>query len=133
LRDFAYTVETDKGARQTVAALWTECLKAGWIVLGDYDMSGLIPDDQLARGVEVKSIDICRPEHAKPLVQADPLTALCMPCNVLVRSVEGRTTVAALKPGVMMPHLFPEAAGQVGALPAEVDAELKTIIDAAVA
>ncbi len=133
MRDFAYTVETDKSARKTIAALWTECLKAGWIVLGDYDMSGLIPDDELERGVEVKSIDICRPEHAKPLVRADPLTALCMPCNVLVRSVEGRTSVSALKPGVMMPRLFPEAVGQVGALPAEVDAELKTIIDAAIA
>jgi len=133
LKDFAYTVHTDKSARQMVAALWTECLKAGWIVLGDYDMSGLIPDDELERGIEVKSIDICRPEHAKPLVKADPLTALCMPCNVLVRSADGRTSVSALKPGVMMPALFPDASARVGALPTEVDAELQQIIDAATA
>lgn len=131
--EFAYAVECAKTARQAIAALWSASLKAGWIVLGDYDMGGLIPDEQVQRGVEVKSIDICKPVHAKPFIQQDPMTALCMPCNVLVRMADGKTTIAALKPGVMLPRLFPEAVGALGKLPFDIDAEMKAIIDQAVA
>jgi len=130
-KEFYYVVTCDKIARQTIAALWSATMKAGWTVLGDYDLSGLTPDDELASGVEVKALDVCQPEYAKPFVKADPMTALCMPCNVLVRCAHGKTTIASLKPSAMLPGLFPEAAGAVGTLPGEIDHELMAIIDRA--
>ena len=45
----------------------------------------------------------------------------------------GKTTIAALKPSVMLPKLFPEAVGALGKLPFDIDAEMKAIIDQAVA
>ncbi len=79
----------------------------------------------------MKSIDICRPDLARPFVAAEPLTALCMPCSVLIYTYGMGTKLAAMRPSVVMPQLFREAAQAVGDLPARVDHELLLILEAA--
>ena len=61
---------------------------------------------------------------------AEALTALCMPCSVLVYADEGGTKLAAMRPGAVMPRLFGDAARAVGDLPARVDRELLLILEA---
>ena len=57
-------------------------MTVGWVVLGDYDLSGLLAAHADQR--EVKSINICHPELARPFVAAEALTAPCMLCSVLI-------------------------------------------------
>ena len=134
--DFAYVVDSRRGAREALAAVWEAAMVLGWEVLGDYDLSGLLAEcdgrSEIRDGRwEVKSIDICRPEAARPLVAAEKLTALCMPCGVLIYTDGAGTKLAVMRPGVVMPQLFSDAARGVEDLPARIDHELLRILEAA--
>ena len=137
--EFTIVVESPKGVREALVDLWKAALAAGWVVVGDYDLTGLLAGrgrdegdgSGEGEGVEIKSLDICHPELARPFVKAELRTALCMPCNVLVCSEGGRTKLMAMRPGVMMPQLFSEATQALGDLPERVDRELERILQQA--
>lgn len=133
LDEFTIKMESQKGVREALAAVWKAAARADWIILGDYDLAGLLaePSDSPAEKSEIKSIDICHPRLARPFVAAEKLTALCMPCNVLIYRDGGRTHLAALRPGAMMPELFAQAVRELGDLPERIDRELQAILEAA--
>lgn len=130
--EFTIAVESQKAAREAVVDVWKAAMAAGWIVVGDYDLTGLLAGDA-GDGVEIKSLDICHPELARPFVKVEMRTALCMPCNVLVcaDSEGGGTRLMAMRPGVVMPQLFEHVAQTLGDLPERIDEELRTILQAA--
>lgn len=130
IRDFTYVVRSHKSPREALADLWKAAVQANWLVLGDYDLSGILQAEGTAHR-EIKSLDICRPEYARDFAQAEPMTALCMPCNILIYQQDGTTMIAAMMPSVMLPHLFEHALAQLGDRPQHVDRELRAIIDAA--
>lgn len=134
--DFTYVVESQHGAREALAAVWEAAMTVGWVVVGDYDLSGLLGEYDGRRAEqnghqEVKSIDICRPDLARPFVAAEALTALCMPCSVLIYTDGTGTKLAAMRPSVIVSQLFSDAARAVGDLSARVDHELLQILEAA--
>lgn len=130
--EFSIVIETEQDARAALVAVWKAAMAAEWTVVGDYDLSGILSDDRTER--DVKAIDICKPELARPFAQVEMRTALCMPCNVLIYVEDGITKLAAMRPSVLLPHLFQEAAGRVDdALPQRIDAELERILTAAAA
>lgn len=43
----------------------------------------------------------CSPQHAYKAMQADPAIGLLLPCNVVVREVEGGTLVEMINPQIM--------------------------------
>ncbi len=128
-QDFTYVIESKRGVREAVVSVWKAAMAAGWTVVGDYDLTGLLTMGD--GSVEIKSLDICRPELARPFVQEEMLTALCMPCNVLIYSEGRRTKLAAMRPSVVMPKLFAEAAQSIGDVLKRVDQELQRILEAA--
>ena len=80
---------------------------------------------------EAKSIDICRPDLARPFVAAETLTALCMSCSVLIYTDGTGTKLATMRPSVVVPRLFQATAQAVGDLPERIDHELLLILEAA--
>jgi uncharacterized protein (DUF302 family) len=129
LGNFTYVVESRRSAREAIVAVWKAAEAAGWVIVGDYDLSRLVaaPGSQL----EVKSIDICKPDMARPFVDAETLTALCMPCNVLVYADGTGTKLAVMRPSVIMPLLFQDAVKSLSDLSERIDHELLQILEAA--
>ncbi len=126
-----YVVETRKGFGEALVAVRRAAEAAKWGILGDYALSEVLTAKGFAQPEAFKSIDVCAPAHAAALVKADRRTALCMPCSILVYVEDGRTRIATMQPGSVLPGLFPAAAASVGALPQQIDAELRGIVDAA--
>ena len=130
--DFSIVVTTEQGARAALVAVWKAAMAAEWVVVGDYDLSGILSDDRTER--DVKSIDICKSELARPFAQAEMRTALCMPCNVLIYVEDGVTKLATLRPSVVLPQLFEDASRSIDPdLPRQIDAELEQIVTEAAA
>ncbi len=127
--EFTFQVETKHDPTKALVAVVKAAHAAGWVVVGDYELSGLVTES--ASGWDLKSVDICLPELARPFVSAQPLTALCMPCSILIFSDGSKTTLAAMRPGVLMPHLFAEAADAAGEIATRIDRELQQILEAA--
>src|SRR3989337_1698739 len=129
LKDFTYVVESQRSAREALVAVWKAAEASGWVIVGDYDLSRMVavPDSKL----ELKSIDIGKPDIARPFVDAEMLTALCMPCNVLVYADSTGTKLAVMRPSVVMPLLFQDAVQALSELSARIDDELRQILEAA--
>jgi len=129
LEDFTYVVESQRSAREALVAVWKAAEAAGWVIVGDYDLSRMVavPDSKL----ELKSIDICKPDIARPFVDAETLTALCMPCNVLIYADSTGTKLAVMRPSVVMPLLFQDAVQALSDLSSRIDDELLQILEAA--
>ncbi len=126
-----YVIETKKSFGEAVVAVRRAAEAAKWGVLGDYDLSEILTAKGFAQSEPFKSIEVCAPGHAAAMVKAERLTALCMPCSVLVYVEGSRTKLAAMLPGAVVPQLFPRAAEAVGDLPQQIDAELRGILDTA--
>ena len=126
-----YVVETKKSFADALVAVRRAVETAKWGILGAYDLSEILSAKGFPQAEPFKSIDVCAPAHAAAMVKADQLTALCMPCNILVYVDRGATKIATLQPGGILPQLFPRAAAELPALPAQIDSELRAILDAA--
>lgn len=131
IQNFAHVVESQKSVREALADFWQAALRADWVVLGDYDLSGILMGASTSQTNDVKSIDVCSPEYARKFIQAERLTALCMPCNVLVFRENEKTFIATMRPAVMLPELFTQAMSKLKHESERVDHELRAIIEAA--
>jgi uncharacterized protein (DUF302 family) len=104
VQDFVYVVETSKSFHEAVIAVRKAAEAHKWGILGDYDFSEILAAKGFPQAEHVKSIDICAPAHANALMGAERLTGLCMPCSVLIFTEKGKTKIAAMRPGVVMPR-----------------------------
>lgn len=129
IEDFTYMVESQRSTREALVAVWKAAEAAGWVIVGDYDLSRLVA--AAGSKLEVKIIDICKPDLARPFVDSERLTALCMPCNILVDADGTGTKLAVMRPGVVMPLLFQDAVRALSDLSACIDHELLEILEAA--
>jgi len=128
---FSYVVETDKPFKEALIALRQAAESRKWGVLGDYDFAEILASKGFPQEEQFKTLDLCNPGHASRVVDVEKLAALCMPCSVLVFVDHGKTKLAAMKPGALMPQLFPRMAQDLGASLGEMDEQLKEIVDAA--
>jgi uncharacterized protein (DUF302 family) len=127
--EFTYVVESEKNPREALVAVIKAAHAAGWVVAGDYELSGLVTAGDSEW--DLKSVDICQPDLARPFIAAQPLTALCMPCSILIYSDRTVTRLAVMRPGVVMPQLFQDAAEAVRDVATQIDHELLQILEAA--
>jgi len=131
MSNFTYVVETSKSFQDAVIAVRKAAEAHKWGILGDYDFSEILAAKGFPQSEHVKSLDICAPAHANALMGAERLTGLCMPCSILIFTDKGKTKIAAMRPGAVMPQLFPHVTERVGDLPQKIDAEIKAILDTA--
>lgn len=130
-QNFVYVVETSKSFQDAVIAVRKAAEAHKWGILGDYDFSEILAAKGFPQSEHVKSLDICAPAHANALMGAERLTGLCMPCSILIFTDKGKTKIAAMRPGAVMPQIFPHVTERVGDLPQKIDAEIQAILDAA--
>lgn len=131
MNNFTYVVETKKSFQEAVIAVRKAAEAHKWGVLGDYDFSEILAAKGFPQAEQVKSLDICAPAHAHALMGTERLTGLCMPCSVLIFTDRGKTKIAAMRPGAVMPQIFPHVMQKAGDLPKKIDAEIQSILDTA--
>jgi len=117
--DFTRRIELDTTYDETIGRV-TDALKdQGFGVLTEIDVRQTLKD-KLDVDVEPQVIlGACNPQLAHRALEIDPRVAALLPCNVVVRTENGRTVVEALDPKLIAevpgnPALAPiaEEAGQ---------------------
>lgn len=122
---FDYTVTTEKSFTEAVKAVEQETKNAGFKVLHVHDVSATLKE----KNFEIKPfkiIEICNAKSAYTVLQADIKIGLCLPCKINVYQKKGKTYISGMRP-IVLPRFFPKA--NLGAMPAEVDAIIRGIID----
>ncbi|MBI1730160.1 DUF302 domain-containing protein [Candidatus Acetothermia bacterium] len=128
---FVYVKETSKSFKEAVVAVRKVTEAAKWGILGGYDFAEILNSKGFPQTEEMKTLEICAPAHANGMIGIEKLTALCMPCSVLIFTEKGKTKIAAMRPGAILPSLFPSHAPQFEKPAAAIDDEVKAIIDKA--
>lgn len=100
---YAMTTEIDQPFDEVLVRTRAALADQGFGVLTEIDIKSTLKD-KLDVDVEPQVIlGACRPPLAHQALQADPSIGLLLPCNVVVRSIDGnRTRVEALDPDVMV-------------------------------
>jgi uncharacterized protein (DUF302 family) len=127
----AYTLSTTlhRPYEETVEAVRVQLGEAGFGVLTEIDLRATLKEKL---GVDVASqviLGACRPQLAHQALQADPSIAALLPCNVVVRAVDDRTTlVEAFDPAALI-----SLAGAAGEPLADIAADARERLTAALA
>lgn len=101
----SYTLSTTVARRyaETVAAVRDALGEQGFGVLTEIDLAGTL---KAKLDVDIPAqviLGACRPPLAYQAIQADPSVATLLPCNVVVRAVDGASClVEAFDPDAMM-------------------------------
>lgn len=98
---FTRRVETNLPYDEAVAATKAALQEQGFGTLTEIDVRQTLKD-KLDVDVEPQLIiGACSPQLAHRALELDPRTATLLPCNVVVRTNNGRTIVEALDPAMM--------------------------------
>jgi len=112
---YAIGVTVDRPFGQTLTDTRDALAAQGFGVLTEIDMQATL---KAKLGVDIAPqviLGACRPPLAHAALQAEPSIGLLLPCNVVVRSVDGdRARVETIDPAIMVsvtgnPDLEPEA------------------------
>jgi uncharacterized protein (DUF302 family) len=99
-------------------------------ILGVHDLKQKMADKGVTFGPECRVLEVCNPQQAKAVLEANPSISTALPCRIAVYEHSGKTIVSTLKPSTVLslfgsPELEPVAQ--------EVEAAILRIIDAACA
>lgn len=112
---YAHTVTVGLGFDEAVARVKDALGQQGFGVLTEIDVQATL---RQKLGVETDPyliIGACNPPLAHRALSAAPTVGVFLPCNVVVRSAGGRTTVDAMDPTVMADMIDDPTVAEVAA------------------
>lgn len=125
MKQFDYTVETQKNLHQAVEAIEANTKEKGFSVLSIHDVSNILS----GKGFPIeplKIIEICNAKYASQILKKDIKISLMLPCPISVYEKNSKTYISALKPDVMS-DFYPDA--DIKAIAQEVDDIIVEIIN----
>ncbi len=103
MADYTLTATLDRPYAEAVDDVRRELAEVGFGILSEIDLAGTL---KKKLGVDVAPqviLGACRPQLAHQALAADPSIAALLPCNVVVRAVDERTTIVeAFDPQAMI-------------------------------
>ena len=112
---FEESVEVPGSFDEVVAATKSALAEQGFGVLTEIDMQATLRakiDKQIDRYL---ILGACNPNLAGAALDVEPLIGVLLPCNVVVREVDGKVRVDALDPGLMVSMTSLDELGPVAA------------------
>lgn len=129
-----YTIRTTvaRPYDETVEAVRTQLGEAGFGVLTEIDIKATLKEKLDVDVTPQVILGACRPQLAHRALEVEPSIAALLPCNVVVRAIDGTTTVVeAFDPDAMMS--FAAAIGKNGEALRAVAADARERLTAALA
>jgi uncharacterized protein (DUF302 family) len=93
------TVETTKSLEKLREDLPRACAAHKFGVLGVHDLKAKLKEKGVDYDGECLVFEVCNPQQAKKVLQANPDVSTALPCRISVyRALDGRTRISTLKP-----------------------------------
>lgn len=125
-----YIRETNKTIAEALQDLQDTVASNGFGVLHIYDLKATLADKGVDLAEACHILEICNPNKAKQVLDADMSMNMALPCRVSVYSEGGKTKIGMIRPAAMLGMLSDSPA--LGEVAAEVEATMIKIIDEAV-
>ena len=98
---FTYRIDIDLPYDEAVTATKAALQEQGFGTLTEIDLRQTLKEKLDVDTDPQVILGACNPQLAHRALGVDPRIATLLPCNVVVRSENGRTVVEALDPGMM--------------------------------
>ncbi len=100
MREILYTVTTKKNFEAAVGAVEQKSAEHGFRVLHVHDVAATLAEKGFARE-PMKIVEVCNAKYAHDVLEKDPVTALMLPCPIVVYQQNGKTNISTMLPSVM--------------------------------
>lgn len=130
MSDYTLRASAHKKFAQAEAAIREELAQVGFGILTEIDMAATLKAKLGVDGPRQKILGACNPGFAHRATQADPSIAALLPCSIVVREIDGETTLLeAFNPDAIV-QLSP-ANAQLADIADEVRELLRTALEKA--
>jgi len=123
-----YTVRTNKSPEQAGKDLEAAASRHKFGVMAVHDLQASMAKHGLTFGRVCKIYEVCQPQQAKRVLEANAAIATVLPCRIAVYAEKDQTVLAMIKPTALL-GLFQEPT--LDATAREVEQELVAIMDEA--
>lgn len=100
MKNFEHTVNTSKSVDDAVQAVEQITASKGFRVLHVHDVAATLAEKGFQRE-PLKIIEICNAKYAHEVLQKDIMTALMLPCPIVVYALGGKTHISTMLPSIM--------------------------------
>lgn len=101
-----YKLESRKEFEAVVKDLEEAAKRNKFGVLKTHDVRETITSKGIEFGMDCKIIEICNPQKAKQVLEANPDISSALPCRVGVYKDKGKVTLVTIKPTALL-SMFP--------------------------
>jgi len=100
MKEFGYTVKTDKSIEEAIESVEKATAENGFRVLHIHHVDQTLKDKGFDRE-PYKIIEVCNAKFASQVLNADIDIGLFLPCKINVYSDGGQTVISGLRPKIM--------------------------------
>lgn len=97
-----YTVKTHKAIDEIVTTVTEELKKIGFGVLEILDFKKILTEKGLEFADNYRLIEVCNPNLAKHVLEANPDLGLLLPCTIAVYQKENANYISLAKPTTLL-------------------------------
>ncbi|HVJ06490.1 MAG TPA: DUF302 domain-containing protein [Candidatus Saccharimonadales bacterium] len=126
MKNFEYTVETNKSFEEAVSAVEQNTAARGFRVLHTHDVAATLAEKGFQRE-PLKIVEICNAKYAHEVLQINVAIALMLPCPITVYTQAGKTRITTMLPSVIG-EFFPGKG--IETVAAQVEKAVVEIVDA---
>ena len=100
MKNFQYTVNSNKPFEAAVSAVEQKTSEKGFRVLHTHDVAATLAEKGFTRE-PLTIIEICNAHYANEALNKDVSVALMLPCPIAVYSKDGTTFISAMRPSAL--------------------------------
>jgi uncharacterized protein (DUF302 family) len=100
MKNFQYTVNSNKPFEAAVSAVEQKTSEKGFRVLRTHDVAATLAEKGFTRD-PLTIIEICNARYANEALNKDVSVALMLPCPIAVYSKDGTTFLSAMRPSAL--------------------------------
>jgi len=127
MKEFGYTVQTNKSVDQAVAAVEKEAQANSFRVLHIHDVQATLKEKGFERE-PFRIVEVCNSKFAHRVLQEDIDIGLFLPCKINVYTNKGKTFISGLRPAIMKEFFKNKNIDEVAD---EVETVVRKIVDSA--
>ena len=124
--NFTYTVKTEKSPDETISQLTDDLKDIGFGVLETLDFKKILAEKGLEFEDNYKLMEVCNPNLAKHVLEANPDLGLLLPCTIAVYEKDNENFISLARPTSLLSMISETNLKFLGE---EIESNLIKIID----
>ena len=99
---FTHTVKTQKSIEDAITTITENLKEIGFGVLETLDFKKILSDKGLEFSNDYKLMEVCHPNLAKQVLEANPDLGLLLPCTIAVYQKDNENFISLAKPTFLL-------------------------------